>query len=404
MSRSRGWLHSSFGSMASLRGKLTVVVIATTAVALLTMTLALLHRDLENYRDSLAADLNNEAGILALLSAPALAFDDQKVAERNLAALSAKPAVLSAALYLPDGRLYASYVRPATAPPPDRLNLPVDDTRLAGKRMEATHGIVQNGEELGTIYLSASYDVWTHVNAYLGILAMMILASMAVALALSAALRRSITRPVETLAAVADAIVTRRDPSVRAPDTPLEEFSTVVKAFNSVLDESQERTHALQESNEALTKQIHDRLAAESALALANARLESTMAAAEIGTWVWNLQTHEVTLDRNLSRLYGRDAAASLSGDTSLLHQPIHPEDLSRVQAAEEQALRTGLLDSTEYRIVRADGSVRWVVSRGMVHGDLDRPAMLLGLLIDITAQRVAERALRQSENLYRAV
>jgi len=404
MSASRGWVHSAFGSMASLRGKLTVVVIATTAVALLTMTLALLHRDLENYRDSLAADLNNEAGILALLTAPAMAFDDQRVAERNLAALSAKPAILSAALYRPDGGLYASYLRAGAAPPPARLDDPLDGARLAGTHMEATRGILQNGEDLGTMYLSASYDVWTHVNAYLGILAMMMLLSMAVALALSAALRRSITGPVETLAAVADAIVTRRDPSVRAPDTPLEEFSTVVKAFNSVLDESQERTHALQESNEALTQQIRDRLAAESALALANARLESTMAAAEIGTWVWNLQTHEVTLDRNLSRMYGRDAAASLTGDTSLLHQLIHPDDLPRVQSAEELALRSGRLDSTEYRLVRPDGSVRWVVSRGMVHGELDKPAMLLGLLIDITAQRVAERALRQTENLYRAI
>ncbi|HXS30116.1 MAG TPA: CHASE sensor domain-containing protein, partial [Steroidobacteraceae bacterium] len=193
--------------MASLRGKLTVVVIATTAVALLTMTLALLHRDLENYRDSLAADLNNEAGILALLTAPAMAFDDQRVAERNLAALSAKPAILSAALYRPDGGLYASYVRAGKAPPPARLDGPLDGARLAGKHMEATRGIVQNGEDLGTMYLSASYDVWTHVNAYLGILAMMMLLSMAVALALSAALRRSITGPVETLAAVADAIV-----------------------------------------------------------------------------------------------------------------------------------------------------------------------------------------------------
>ncbi len=47
----------------------------------------------------------------------------------------------------------------------------------------------------------------------------MMLLAMAVALGLSAGLRRTITRPVEELAAVADGIVTRRDPSLRAPDT-----------------------------------------------------------------------------------------------------------------------------------------------------------------------------------------
>ena len=117
MSAQRSPLYSLFGSLSSLRGKLTLVVIVTTAVALLTMTVALLHRDLESYRDSLAADLTNEAGILSLLTAPAMSFDDQKVAERNLAALSEKPAVLTAALYRPDGKLYASYVRDGADPP-----------------------------------------------------------------------------------------------------------------------------------------------------------------------------------------------------------------------------------------------------------------------------------------------
>jgi PAS domain S-box-containing protein len=129
------------------------------------------------------------------------------------------------------------------------------------------------------------------------------------------------------------------------------------------------------------------------------------MASAEIGTWMWNLNNGEVIIDRNLSRMYGRDASAPLRGDASLLHQQIHAADLPRVQAAEMAALETGRLESTEYRIVLPDGGVRWLVSRGTVHSDLfDQPAMLLGLLIDISGQRVAERALRQSENLYRAV
>ena len=405
MSAQRSPLYSLFGSLSSLRGKLTLVVIVTTAVALLTMTVALLHRDLESYRDSLAADLTNEAGILSLLTAPAMSFDDQKVAERNLAALSEKPAVLTAALYRPDGKLYASYVRDGADPPPALLTNAFEGARLAGNRMEAIRTIVQNGEVLGVIYLAASYDVWTHVNAYLGILALMILLSMGVALALAAGLRRTITGPVEALADVADAIVTRRDPSLRAPDTSVEEFSTVVKAFNSVLEESQERTQALQEANAALRQQMQERMAAESALELATARLESTMAAAEIGTWMWNLNSGEVTIDRNLSRMYGRDATAPLRGDPSLLHQRIHPDDLPRVRAAENAALDTGRLESTEYRILLPDGSVRWLVSRGTVHSELsDQPAMLLGLLIDISGQRMAERALRQSENLYRAV
>ncbi len=401
----QGVLRSVFGGLSSVRAALTVVVMLTTTVALLTMTVALLHQDLTAYRRSLEADLTTEAGILALSTATAMAFDDRQVAERNLSALSAKPAVLSAALYSADGGLYATYVRSGGQQPAAQLQPIGTGARLSNGLMEVTQGILRNGERLGTIYLSGNYDMWGHINTYLGILAVIMSLSMAVALALSAGLGRIITGPVEALAAVADAIVTGRDRTLRAPDTRLEEFSQLVKAFNSVLDESQDRTQALQQSNLALTQQVKERNAAELALALANARLESTMAAAEIGSWVWNLKTREVTLDRNLAALYGRDAAADLRGDSSLLHQQIHPEDLPRVLAAEEVSLETGHMVSTEYRILRPDQTVRWVVSRGTVHkNQSNQPTMLLGLLIDITAQRVAERALQQSEKLYRAI
>jgi signal transduction histidine kinase/ActR/RegA family two-component response regulator len=78
---------------------------------------------------------------------------------------------------------------------------------------------------------------------------MMMLLSLGVALVLSARLRRRITGPVEVLAAVADDIVTRRDPSLRAPPTPLEEFAVVVNAFNSVLDQSEKNENALRVAN-----------------------------------------------------------------------------------------------------------------------------------------------------------
>ena len=398
MTRVDSALQSVFGRFSSVRGNLTLVIMLTTAAALLTTGIALLRHDLTTYRQSLEADLVTEAEILALSTAPAIAFEDQKRAERNVSALSAKPAVLIAALYFPNGNLYAAFVRPGIAQPPGVLPLLGTETVVGDGRMTVTRKILQNGEFLGTIHLVAAYEVWGHVYAYLRILGLIMLMSLGVALAFSWALRRSITGPVETLASVANDIVTRRDPTLRAPDTPLEEFSLVVKAFNSVLDESQDRTQALQQ-------EIEERMTAESALALANARLESSMAAAEIGSWVWNLQSQEVTLDRNLAALYGRDAAAPLQGDPSLLHQQIHPEDLPRVLAAEDASRETGRLESTEYRILLPDQSVRWVVSRGTVHTDaLLQPTLLLGLLIDITAQRVAERALRQSEKLYRAI
>jgi PAS domain S-box-containing protein len=388
----------------SVSGKLMLVVLLTTAIALLIAGTALVFHDLRENRLSWAADLATEGNILALSTAPALAFDDRQSAERNLAALQARPSIRAAALYTPDGRLYASYVQRGAGPPPNSVP-GARGLHIDGERVELAQPIVQNGEELGTIYLRARYDVMGRVRAYAGILAVVMCISLAVALLLSSWLQTAITAPMESMANVARSIVDRRDYTLRAKKTTGDEIGVVVDAFNNMLDEVQSRASALEQANAALQEEVQVRLRAEAALARASVRLQSMMGAAEIGGWVWDLRTNEVTVDHNFAVLYGRTDENELRGDPSVHRRQIHPDDLQAVQTADEIAKHTGILNSVEYRIVRPDGSVRWVTSRGKAQlDDEGKPTLLPGLLIDITGRKLAEQALRDSEKLYRAV
>ena len=389
----------------TVRGKLMRVVSLTTVIALLVAGSALLWHELTAYRHSWTSDLTTEAAILSIAMAPALEFDDQAAAERNLVALEARPQVLVAALYLPGGELYADYVRSGAQPPPRLLPNVVAGTRTSGEHVELTQLIMRNGEWLGTIYLRARYDVMGRVAAYLGILALVTAVSLVAALILSTALQRAITAPLEAMSDVARQIVHQRDYSLRVQKTTDDEIGLVVDAFNSMLDEVHVRTQALEQSNSALQAEVQVRQAAESALERANTRVESAMAAAEIGSWVWDLQTDEARVDRNLAALYGFDDEKKLNDDPVLRRQLIHPDDLAAVGGAEAQALRTGVLPSTEFRIVQPDGTLRWVARRGKMHFDAaGRPVLMAGVLIDVTAQKLAEHALGKSERLYRAI
>ncbi len=100
------------------------VVLLTTCIAVWVAGAAMLTLDLSVYRKSWASELSDEAAILARSTAPALEFDDHAVAERNLAALQARPQVLVAAIYSANGRIYASYVRPGTSAPPPAAPVP----------------------------------------------------------------------------------------------------------------------------------------------------------------------------------------------------------------------------------------------------------------------------------------
>jgi PAS domain S-box-containing protein len=368
-------LHSMFGSLSSVRGQLTLVVVLTTVIALLTMTAALLHRDLTDYRQAQAADLGTEADIIALLTAPAMAFDDHSAAERNLTALSAKPGVQAAALYSTDGTLYARYLRAGSPPPPQRLTSGAEAVRFPDGRVEVTQAVRRDGENLGLLWLSATYDPWAHVSAYVGVLGMMMVLSLGLALLLAARLRRRITDPVESLAAVANNIVTRRDASLRAPPAALEEFAVVVNAFNRVLDDSADQTRALRAS-ENLYRAIGESI--------------------DYGVWVCDAHGRNIYASDSFLRLLGvTQAQCSNMG----WGEALHPDDVEATIAAWRECVSTGGIWYREHRFLGADKRYHPILAQGVpIRDEAGRITGWAGINLDIARLKKTEMALRRAD------
>ena len=78
--------------------------------------------------------------------------------------------------------------------------------------------------------------------------------------------------------------------------------------------------------------------------------------------------------------------------------EAVHPEDRMRVAqmfAQSQQAKKTQM----EYRIVRADGSLRWINARSFPVKDADgKFVQIVGIAEDITEQKRAEQTLKESE------
>jgi two-component system, sensor histidine kinase len=240
-------LPSDVHVRGSVRAKLMRVVLLTTALALAVSGSAMLLHELYVYRTAWTADITTEAAIVALSAVPALTFDDRAAAERNLNALETRHRVMVAALYLPNGAPFASFVRPGEAPPPPRS--PHDGLSAHGGHVEIAQTVERDGERLGTIYLRARFDVLGRIQAYAGIFTLAGLLSMAVAFVLSNRMQKSITKPLDAIAAVARAVVNGRDYSLRAAKISDDEMGVVVDAFNKMLDEVQVRTRELGEAD-----------------------------------------------------------------------------------------------------------------------------------------------------------
>jgi PAS domain S-box-containing protein len=153
------------------------------------------------------------------------------------------------------------------------------------------------------------------------------------------------------------------------------------------------------ESVAGSTRDISVRKQMEKDLREAKSRLEATLYASEIATWTFDIQNNHVVADENLARLFAlsvteEDAAG---GPLHRYLAAIHPEDRAAVKEAIEEAIREpGKLFERDYRLMQADGSVRWVTARGQVERDASgKPLQFPGVLIDVTDRKQAEESLR---------
>jgi PAS domain S-box-containing protein len=94
---------------------------------------------------------------------------------------------------------------------------------------------------------------------------------------------------------------------------------------------------------------------------------------------------------------------ASLEGSLQRVFSYVHPEDRPRLDASLPQSLN-GVWNQ-HYRIVRPDGAVRWIHSRGYpVRDEAGAVYRIVGIATDVTDQVATLRALEHSEGLFRAL
>lgn len=122
------------------------------------------------------------------------------------------------------------------------------------------------------------------------------------------------------------------------------------------------------------------------------------------GIWDWNLKTMAIYLSPRWKEMIGY-ADSELSNTYDNFAGLIHPNDRTLVQQKLESYL-SGKTDKyeAEFRMIHKDGSLRWILARGMAvrdsEGYLSRMA---GSHSDITERKMMEERLLESETNFRA-
>jgi PAS domain S-box-containing protein len=166
----------------------------------------------------------------------------------------------------------------------------------------------------------------------------------------------------------------------------------------------EERTAKLKRANEALEAEIAERERAEAVLRESEERFRQI---AETITEVFWAITPQVSrmlyISPGFERVWGRSCASLYENPRSFLDS-IHIQDRERV-IADLDAQTTGQPYEHEYRIIRPDGTLRWIWDRGFpVRDETGQVTCYVGVAQDITERKNAEAKLRLQSAALEAV
>jgi len=151
-----------------------------------------------------------------------------------------------------------------------------------------------------------------------------------------------------------------------------------LKATNEALEARvRERTAALESANQQLRQEIAERQRIQTRLTLAQE-------AAKMDTFEWVLPPGGVPLPLNWPTTWPWE---------------VHDDDLPALAADLNAAIDQAEGLHSEFRVLAADGSIRWVAIRSRLFTD-DEPPRLLGIHMDITAKKQLEEQFLRAQRL----
>jgi len=231
-----------------IRQKLMVIIMSVTASALVLAGSGIIVADSILFRAAMQRDISALAQIVADNSTAALAFEDPRTATQTLGSLKARPHLVGACIFRPNGAIFAQYLRPGSGMECPAGNA-ADQMLFTGSGLMIRRPIELNGRRIGTLVLLNDLGELTeHIGLYGQAVLLILLLSILVAFLLSSRLRAIIAGPISQLADATRQVSETSDYSIRAQKLSGDELGALADGFNEMLARIQSQDSELREA------------------------------------------------------------------------------------------------------------------------------------------------------------
>jgi len=127
-------------------------------------------------------------------------------------------------------------------------------------------------------------------------------------------------------------------------------------------------------------------------------RLKLAVDVSGAGLWSLELGTNTFWMTNQTRSMFGFLPEEEIS--LARLLEVVHPDDCELLQTVIDETVASGESGRVEYRVIRPDGAVRWIVSRGRTHVQPGgSPSRLMGVSLDITEAQAKSEVIRKQRD-----